>query len=206
MKTDYYKKFENELENIKSSGKRPKILIHACCAPCSSYVSELLSGYFDITLYFYNPNIFPESEHDRRENELKEFLKEFDPQGKIKLITEKYSPMDFARCTLEHETDTEGGERCFRCYDLRLSKTAEKAKELNFDYFATTLTISPHKNAQKINESGEHLSGIYEVKYLRSDFKKRNGFKRSLELSKEYCLYRQDYCGCEFSMERKNSE
>lgn len=206
MKTDHYKKFETELEKVRSSEVRPRILIHACCAPCSSHVSELLSDHFQITLYFYNPNIFPESEHDRRENELKDFLKKFDPEGKIDLITEKYSPMDFARCTLGHETDREGGERCFRCFDLRLSKTAEKAKELNFDFFATTLTISPHKNAQKINESGEQLSGVYEVSYLPSDFKKKNGFKRSSELSRKYGLYRQDYCGCEFSMERNRSE
>lgn len=206
MKTDYYKKFESELEKVKSSGIRPRILIHACCAPCSSHVSELLSDHFQITLYFYNPNIFPESEHYRRENELKEFLKEFDPEGKIKLITEKYSPMDFARCSVGLESEHEGGERCFRCYDLRLSKTAEKAKELNFDYFATTLTISPHKNAQRINESGEHLSSVYEVNYLPSDFKKKNGFKRSSELSLKYGLYRQDYCGCEFSAQRDLTE
>lgn len=197
---NYQTILEDELFHLKESGIKPKLLLHACCAPCSSYVIEYLQEYFFITVYFFNPNIFPEAEHTRRLEELKRFLKDFRSEQQIGLIHEKYSPMEFAECAKGFEEEKEGGERCFRCFDLRLAKTAEKAGELKYDYFTTTLTISPHKNAEVINQKGTELSKKHAIKYLVSDFKKKNGFKRSLELSLEYGLYRQDYCGCEFSM------
>lgn len=196
---DHFKKFTYELENVKRSGKRPKLLLHSCCAPCSSYASETVSDVFDTTLYFYNPNIYPEQEHNRRRDELKRFLSEYDKDKKLDIIYERYSPIDFANCSFGLENDMERGERCSKCYELRLSKTAEKAHQLGFDYFATTLTISPHKDAIRINSIGDHYSKIYRIKYLHTDFKKKNGFKISLQISEEYNLYRQDYCGCEFS-------
>ncbi len=196
---DHFKKFTEELEAVKRTGKRPKLLLHTCCAPCSSYASDAVSDYFDTTLYFYNPNIYPESEHNRRKDELSRFMSEYDTDKKINVIYERYSPLDFANCSFGLENDVERGERCSRCYELRLSKTAEKAQHLKFDYFATTLTISPHKDSIRINEIGAHYSGIYQIKYLHTDFKKKNGFKKSLDISREYDLYRQDYCGCEFS-------
>ncbi len=191
---------EEELEKIKTLPEKPSLLLHACCAPCSSYIIELLRDYFKITLYFYNPNIYPKEEHDRRLNELKLFVERFDSNNEINLIEEKYTPLEFATCVSGLEDEREGGARCFKCYDLRLSRTAVKASDDKFDYFCTTLSISPHKNAEKINEIGKELSNIYDAKFLFSNFKKKNGFKRSLELSKKYDLYRQDYCGCEYSI------
>ncbi|MBU4487313.1 MAG: epoxyqueuosine reductase QueH [Candidatus Delongbacteria bacterium] len=203
---NYQTVFENELEKIGKLNYKPKLLLHACCAPCSSYVIEYLHEYFEITVFFYNPNIYPVTEYERRLNELIKFLKEFKYDQKINIIHEKYSHFEFANCASGFEAVKEGGERCFKCYELRLSKTAEKAKELEYDYFTTTLTISPHKNSEKINEIGKKLSDIYGVKFLYSDFKKKNGFKRSLELSEEYGLYRQNYCGCEYSMNDRYQE
>jgi epoxyqueuosine reductase len=206
MKINYQKTYEDEIKTVSALKEKPRLLLHACCAPCSSYVLEELRDIFSITVYFFNPNIYPEAEHNRRYSELVSFLKNSDPDGKTGLIYEKYSPLEFAHCAAGLERSKEGGERCFSCYDLRLSKTAEKARELKYDYFTTTLTISPHKNAEKINESGSDLSAVYGVKYLISDFKKKNGFKRSAELSKLYGLYRQDYCGCEFSIQTGTGE
>ena len=191
---------EEELEKIKDLPERPSLLLHACCAPCSSYIIELLRDFFNITLYFYNPNIYPKEEHDRRLNELKLFVERFDSNNNIDLIKENYTPIEFATCITGLENEKEGGARCFKCYDLRLSRTALKAKDNNFDYFCTTLSISPHKNAEKINDIGKELADIYGVKFLFSNFKKKNGFKRSLELSKDFDLYRQEYCGCEYSI------
>jgi epoxyqueuosine reductase len=206
MKVNYAKIFEEEIRKISMLKIKPGLLLHACCAPCASYVLEELRKYFHITVYFFNPNIFPEQEHNRRFSELDTFLKKIDPERSISLIYEKYSPMEFAHCSSGLESEPEGGVRCFQCYDLRLSKTAEKARELKIEYFTTTLTISPHKNSTRINESGGELAGVYGVKYLFSDFKKNNGFKRSAELSREFDLYRQDYCGCEFSTKRSAPE
>jgi hypothetical protein len=203
---NYQDLMEKELTRIRESGMKPKLLIHSCCAPCSSYAVELLKEYFEITLYFYNPNIFPESEHNRRYEELVKFIGESTDFTGVKVIFENYSPIDFAGCSLGLENEREGGLRCFNCYDLRLSKTAQKAKDMGFDYFATTLTISPHKNSEKINEIGNRLTDVYEVKFLNSDFKKKDGFKRSLEISRKYELYRQDYCGCEYSLISKTVE
>ncbi|MDA3838377.1 MAG: epoxyqueuosine reductase QueH [Candidatus Delongbacteria bacterium] len=200
MKINYQNMMEEELNIIKVLPEKPSLLLHTCCAPCSSYIIELLRDYFDITLYFYNPNIYPKEEHDRRLNELRLFVERFDSNKDIKLIAEEYTPIEFASCVTGLEEEREGGSRCFKCYDLRLSKTAVRASEENFDYFCTTLSISPHKNAEKINEIGKELANIYEVKFLFSNFKKKNGFKRSLELSKDFDLYRQEYCGCQYSM------
>lgn len=197
---NYQPVFEKELERLKFEALRPKLLLHACCAPCSSYVLECLRDYFDITVYFFNPNIYPEKEYSRRLTELEKFLKDFDRGNNIGFIHEEYSPLEFAACAKGYEDEKEGTGRCSRCFDLRLSKTAGKARELSFDYFATTLTVSPHKNAEVINSTGISLSETYGIKYLVSDFKKKNGFKRTIELSAEYGLYRQNYCGCEFSL------
>ncbi|NOR45323.1 MAG: recombinase [Candidatus Delongbacteria bacterium] len=206
MKINYQNMMEEELKKIKDLPKKPSLLLHACCAPCSSYIIELLRDYFNITLYFYNPNIYPKEEHDRRLNELKLFVERFDSNNNINLIAEKYTPMEFASCVSGLEDEREGGARCFKCYDLRLSRTAVRASEDKFDYFCTTLSISPHKNAEKINKIGKELADIYDVKFLFSNFKKKNGFKRSLEISKDFDLYRQEYCGCEYSMSNEVSE
>jgi len=206
MKVNYAEIFDDEIKTVSKLDKRPELLLHACCAPCASYVLEELREHFRITVYFFNPNIFPEQEHNRRFSELENFLKKIDQERDIDLIYEKYSPLEFAHCSAGLGSEPEGGARCFQCYDLRLSKTAEKARELKSDYFTTTLTISPHKNSARINETGGALAEVYGVKYLFSDFKKNSGFKRSAELSREYGLYRQDYCGCEFSVKRSVSE
>ena len=189
----------NRLEN------KPKLLLHSCCAPCSSYVLEYLSKHFEITVLYYNPNIYPEKEYFFRENEQERFISEVFPDD-VKFIKIGYNPDEFYTAVKGFEGIKEGGERCFKCYLLRLEKTAQIAKENNFDFFTTTLSISPYKNAEKLNEIGEALSEKYGVKYLVSDFKKKNGYKRSTELSKEYNIYRQNYCGCVFSKAERESE
>ena len=189
----------NRLEN------KPKLLLHSCCAPCSSYVLEYLSKHFDITVLYYNPNIYPEKEYFFRENEQERFINEVFSND-VKFKKEEYNPDEFYTAVKGLEGIKEGGERCFKCYLLRLEKTAQVAKENNFDFFTTTLSISPYKNAEKLNEIGEALSGKYGVKYLVSDFKKKNGYKRSTELSREYNIYRQDYCGCVFSKAEREAE
>lgn len=194
--------YQKELDKLISTipdGQVPRLLIHGCCAPCSSYCLEYLSQYFSITLYFYNPNIYPESEYSLRSDEARRFISEMDFKHPVEFIEGAFDPKEFYDAVKGYEKDPEGGERCFRCYRLRLESTAKLAKELGFDYFTTTLSISPLKRADKINEIGEEIAEIYQVKHLPSDFKKKNGYKRSTELSKEYGLYRQDYCGCVFS-------
>lgn len=195
-KINYNKKMEEVIQSL--NGKKAKLLLHSCCAPCSSYVLEYLSVFFDITLYFYNQNIHPESEYIQRFNELKEFTKKV-YKGKINIISEEYNPKEFFSVIKGYEKELEGGSRCTLCYHMRLKKAAEKARDCAYEYFGSVLTISPHKNAARINLIGENLSTIYGVKFLYSDFKKNNGFKKSLEISKEYNLYRQQYCGCSFS-------
>ena len=198
-----------EVEQNKQEGNLPKLLLHACCAPCSSAVLEKLSQYFDITIFYYNPNIYPEAEYQRRLNELKQFLTKFKPsQNPINLIEAEYKPEDFyAAVNTENEPElakeAERGERCRRCYLFRMQKAFEFAKTNTFDYFTTTLSISPYKDAEKINVIGEMLQQPEGPSYLYADFKKGNGFLRSLQLSEEYGLYRQDYCGCVFSRENK---
>lgn len=177
----------------------PRLFLHACCAPCSSYVLEYLSEYFDITVFFYNPNITEYDEYLKRKNELIRFIEEKKFRHNVRMIDGDYSPEAFFEMSKGREELSEGGARCFDCYLLRLERTAEVAKEKDFDYFCTTLSVSPHKNSQKLNEIGCFLSQKYDIKYLYSDFKKRNGYKRSIELSAQYKLYRQNYCGCIYS-------
>lgn len=179
--------------------KVPKLLVHSCCAPCSSYVLEYLSDYFEITVYYYNPNIYPEAEYNRRAKEQEDLINSMPLKNPVRFINGKYEPQKYYELIKGHEKDSEGGDRCAICYRMRLEEAAKVAREGGYEFYTTTLTISPHKNADKLNEIGQELASIYGVLFLPSDFKKRNGFKRSVELSDEYGLYRQDYCGCIFS-------
>jgi predicted adenine nucleotide alpha hydrolase (AANH) superfamily ATPase len=206
MKINYEILMEKQLKEIEKTGIKPKLLLHSCCAPCSSAILEFLQNYFDITVYFYNPNITFEEEYYKRLNEQREYHKK---RGySINVIEGNYDPKeDFFKQVKGLEDRKEGGERCFKCYTLRMEATAQKAKELGFDYFSTVLSISPLKNAQWINEIGEKLAEKYNIKFLNGDFKKKNRYLRSTEISREYELYRQDYCGCVFSkMERETKE
>ena len=198
-KINYQKILDDKLKDISEGGVRPKLLLHACCAPCSSYVIEYLSRFFEITLYFYNPNIFPSEEYAFRAEELARLVSEMPSAEGAVIKLESYNSDEFYNAIRGKEEMAEGGERCKICYKLRLERTARYASENGFDCFCTTLSISPYKNSVWLNEIGEELSKKYEVEYLLSDFKKKNGYKRSCELSDEYRLYRQDYCGCEFS-------
>lgn len=249
MKRNYQKELDQLLGQItdgKGQHPAPKLFLHSCCAPCSSYVLEYLSQYFQITVFYYNPNIYPEEEYFKRVEEQKEFIRQFQQnmgqeniQGKsfacsqqnigqagggkgsacqplqsgktrvfhrIGFLEGGYDKEKFYQMAKGLESLKEGGERCFRCYGLRLRETAQRAKELGMDYFTTTLSISPLKNAAKLNEIGEELAEEYGIRYLSSDFKKREGYKRSVELSKEYGMYRQDYCGCIFSMQERQQK
>jgi predicted adenine nucleotide alpha hydrolase (AANH) superfamily ATPase len=208
---NYQKELDKILENMEKNGELGKnLLLHSCCAPCSSYCLEYLRQYFRITVFYYNPNISFEEEYRKRVEEQKRLIQVFNQQvvdGQatgfpIKIIEGDYEPDKFFDMARGLEDCKEGGERCFKCYELRLRKTAELAKNSSFDYFTTTLTISPLKNAAKLNEIGESLGKEYGVEWLVSDFKKKNGYKRSTELSKEYNLYRQDYCGCVYSKQQ----
>ncbi len=190
---------EKEIERLQAEGVRPKLLLQACCAPCSSYTLEYIARAFDITLFFYNPNISPKSEYDFRASELERFINQHPACGKVKLEICGYDNTPFAKIAKGLEDLPEGGERCMKCYRLRLEETAKAAKNGGYDYFCTTLSISPHKNAAALNRFGKELSEEYGVHYLFSDFKKKGGYARSIELSKEYGLYRQDYCGCAYS-------
>lgn len=196
-KINYQKQTDNIIQGLKD--KKPRLLIHSCCAPCSSYTLEYLSEYFEITVFYYNPNIYPLEEFEKRFNEQKRFIEEMSFLNKVNLIRGEYLYDEFEQIAKGLENVHEGGERCFKCYRLRIEKTAKLAKEMGFDYFCTTLSISPLKNSQKINEIGFDLENIYSVKWLPSDFKKREGYKRSIELSKKYNLYRQNFCGCVYS-------
>ena len=235
-------KIEEIQKEIFRTGKKPSLLLHACCAPCSSYVLEYLHRFFEITIFYYNPNIHPQTEFARRLNELKNFLPKFsaDADGEnFNLMEAEYFPKEFFDAVQAErdnlQTERERGERCFRCYKLRMERAFDFAQKNKFDFFTTTLSISPHKDAQKINEIGaeleknnlekiaqnkvraenfsenenensceknsQNVAANFHTKYLYADFKKQNGFKRSLELSKKYGLYRQDYCGCIYSKE-----
>lgn len=192
--------YQKELEKIiEKTENVPSVLLHSCCAPCSSYVMEYLSCYFNLGVLYFNPNISPESEYEKRVNELERLISEMPFKNEVKLIKGRYEPKEFYDAVKGFEKCEEGGERCFICYELRLREAAVMAKKLGYDYFTTTLTISPLKNATKINEIGKKLEEEIGVRMLPSDFKKKNGYKRSVELSKEYDLYRQDFCGCVFS-------
>ena len=206
--------FQKELDSILSkinTADKPKLLLHACCGPCSSYVLEYLYKYFQITVFYYNPNIYPQEEYTRRLEELKNLYLKFPPalEGKIQVIEENYNPDDFYEAVKtkkepELATEKERGERCRRCYEFRLKKAFDYAQKNNFDYFCTTLSISPFKDAEKINVIGKELEKEDGPKWLVSDFKKKGGFKRSLEISSEYGLYRQDYCGCIYSLKNRS--
>ena len=196
---NYQKILDKELEKIKSEGTTPTLLLHSCCAPCSSYVIEYLSKYFKITVFYYNPNISPDNEYRYRADEQKRLIESMPLENPVKFLEGEYNPADFFEASKGLENEPEGGARCAKCFNMRLSKTAETAQQGNYDYFTTTLTISPLKNAQLINNIGKELSKKYNVPYLLSDFKKKNGYKRSIVLSNEYNLYRQNYCGCVFS-------
>lgn len=193
--------YQNETDSVIESlnGTVPTLLLHSCCAPCSSYTLEYLSRYFSITVFYFNPNISPKAEFDKRFAEQKRLIETLPSENKISLICGDYNYDEFLNIARGYESVPEGGERCFRCYRMRLEKTAELAKQNGFDYFCTTLSISPLKNSQKINEIGFDVAEKYGVKWLPSDFKKREGYKRSIELSREYDLYRQNFCGCVFS-------
>lgn len=205
-KTNYSVLLEKTIKEIKARSIKPKLLLHACCAPCSSYVLEYLSEHFDITVFFFNPNISPKSEYEFRENELRRLICEMPLPSEIKLVSGEYHPEDFYDMAKGLEALAEGGERCKRCYRMRLLASAQYAKENGFDYFTTTLSISPYKNAEWLNSIGKELGDELGVEYLFSDFKKKNGYKRSCELSEIYGLYRQDYCGCEFSKKTKENK
>lgn len=193
---NYQKKLDEIIDGMEG---RKTLLLHGCCAPCSSYVLEYLSEYFDISLLFYNPNIYPSEEYQKRLKEVKRLIGEMPLKFEVKIIEGRYEPAEFFVMSKGLEKAEEGGERCFKCYRLRLEEAARAAKEGGFDFFTTTLSISPHKNAQKLNEIGEELEKQYGIKYLYADFKKKEGYKRSIELSRKYGLYRQNYCGCGFS-------
>lgn len=201
---NYQKLLDETLNNLIEENSRKKLLLHACCAPCSSYVLEYLSKYFDITIYYYNPNIYPEEEYQRRLNELKRFLSVYKTKNKVNIVEENYNPEEYYNSVKGLELLGEKSIRCKNCYKFRMDKAARYAEGNGFDYFTTTLSISPYKNSIWINEIGKELEEKYNIKYLYSDFKKKNGYKRSLELSKEYKLYRQDYCGCVYSMKEKD--
>lgn len=207
MNRNYQKELDRTLEMIQKMKYVPSLLLHSCCAPCSSYVLEYLSQYFSITVLYYNPNIFPEEEFEKRICEQQRLIREMPVRHKIHFVAGDYDSDKFYSMAKGLEDIPEGGERCFKCYQLRLRETARRAKEGGFDYFTTTLSISPLKNAQKLNEIGGCLAEEYGVQYLLSDFKKKNGYRRSTELSAEYGLYRQDYCGCIYSkMERERQK
>ena len=205
-KRNYQKELDKLIERNQKEGKTPRLFLHACCAPCSSYVMEYLSQYFEITIFFYNPNIAPLEEYSHRVAEIRRLIGEMEFVHPVTLVEGRYDPEEFYELAKGLEDVPEGGERCFRCYRLRMEEAAKLAKEGGYDYFTTTLSISPLKNAQKLNEIGERLAGEYGVAYLVSDFKKRNGYKRSTELSKIYGLYRQDYCGCIYSKNQRERE
>lgn len=196
---NYQKELDKILGELEAKGETPRLFLHSCCAPCSTYVLEYLSQYFRITDFFYNPNIDPESEYTKRIVELQRLIDTMPLRHSVSFLAGPYDRDKFYAMVRGLEHVKEGGERCFKCYELRLRETARLAVEGEYDYFTTTLSISPHKNADKLNEIGNRLGEEYGVAYLPSDFKKKNGFKRSIELSAKYDLYRQNYCGCIFS-------
>lgn len=187
-----------EIEEVKTSGIRPRMVLHTCCAPCSTHILELLKEVFDLALYFYDPNIHPREEYEKRRDEMRGYAETIS----IPFIEGPYDIERWFDVTRGHEDDREGSERCFICYEMRLGEAARFARDNGFGFFGTVLSVSPHKNAKKINEIGVSLSREYGIRYLEADFKKRDGFKRSIALSKEHGLYRQDYCGCIYSMRR----
>ena len=203
---NYQKELDKLIEQLSKEQRVPKLLLHSCCAPCSSYVLEYLSNYFEITVFYYNPNIFPENEYTKRILEQQTLISDMKVKYTVSFLAGNYDRERFFQIAEGLEHLREGGERCFKCYELRLDEAAKVARDAGFDYFTTTLSISPLKNADKLNEIGTRLADKYGVQYLQSDFKKKNGYKRSIELSSEYGLYRQDYCGCEYSFRDRQKQ
>lgn len=202
MMQNNYQKFLDTVSHIDKS-KKPSLLLHVCCAPCSTACLEVLNEYFDITVFYYNPNIAPFNEYQKRLAEEQKFVATCYPT--IKIIEVGYENEKFEQLAKGYEDLPEGGERCKKCYRLRLKKTGEYAKENGFDYFTTTLTVSPYKNSQVLNQIGEEIAQELGINYLTSDFKKNDGYKRSIVLSKQYDLYRQDYCGCQYSKKAREN-
>ena len=198
-KRNFQKELDKIIDGQIQEDTVPRLLLHSCCAPCSSYVLKYLAEYFSITVLYYNPNISPGEEYTKRVEEQRRLIEEMPVKNSITLIACDYEPQEFYDAVRGLEKEPEGGARCFVCYELRMREAAMYAAKYGFDYFTTTLSISPLKNAEKINEIGEKLSAEYGVKHLPSDFKKREGYKQSVELSAQYNLYRQNYCGCIFS-------
>ena len=196
MKENYSDMCEEILKNLT---QKKKLLLHSCCAPCSSYVISYLTKYFDITILYYNPNIFPFEEYEKRKEEQLRLINQIDKINNIDFIECNYENDIYNKLIKGLEEEPEKGKRCNVCYELRMEKTAKLAKENNYDYFCTTLSVSPHKNSNMINQIGKELEKKYQIKWLYSDFKKKDGYKKSIELSKKYNLYRQNYCGCVFT-------
>lgn len=205
-KQNYHLKMLEMINEYCDEQKVPKLLLHSCCAPCSSYCLEVLSQYFSVTVFYYNPNIYPPEEYEMRVEEQARFVKEFPAKNPITFVEGVYDTARFYEMAKGMEQLKEGGERCFACYELRLRESAEYAKQHGYDFFTTTLSISPLKNAEKLNEIGKQLEEEYGIKYLYSDFKKQNGYKRSTEISTEYDMYRQYYCGCVYSKKQRDDE
>ena len=206
QKINYQKKMEQVLAQLKADGRTPRLLLHSCCAPCSSYVLEYLSEFFYITDFYYNPNISPADEYRKRVNEMQRLIREMPMKHPVEFVEGIYDPDRFYEMAMGKEDIPEGGERCFECFEMRLREAAREAVRLHMDYFTTSLSISPLKDAQKLNEIGIRLGKEYGIPYLASDFKKKNGFRRSTELSREYNLYRQNYCGCVYSKRQAERE
>ena len=198
LQENYSKTMEKYLRSLKTTDLKPSLLLHSCCGPCSSVALERLADYFNVTLLFYNPNIQPEDEFLKRQSEQQKLINKM--SYNINIITPEYNEQEFLEYVKGLESLPEGSFRCQKCFELRLKRTARIAKEVNSNYFTTTLTTSPHKNTQLINQIGLNIAKDYKVEFLCADFKKKDGYKRSIELSKKYELYRQNYCGCLFSL------
>lgn len=205
---NYDRKMEDIIKENRTKGLRPKLLLQVCCAPCSSQVLTRLKEDFDVDFFYYNPNIYPPEEYEKRADTVKDLVDQMGLETNV--IVSKNNPKEFYDYVDTRKDDIEGGKSCYKCYELRLRETARLAKEKKYDYFTTSLSISPYKKSKWLNEIGENLEKEFGIKYLYSDFKKKNGYKNSIELSKKYNLYRQDYCGCIFSykemLEHKKSK
>ena len=206
QKINYQKLCEEEISKASAGERVPSVLLHSCCAPCSSYCIEYLSQYFRVTVFYYNPNIYPDSEYYHRVKEQQEFINRFPAKYPVGFIEGDFDTQEFYKAAKGLEQEPERGARCTECFKLRLGRTAEVASEKRFDYFTSTLTISPMKDAALLNQIGSEMGEVHGVKWLPSDFKKKNGYLRSCELSREYGIYRQDYCGCVFSYNERQKE
>ena len=198
-KINYQIELDKIIDNLQKENRVPTLLLHSCCAPCSSYCLSYLANYFKITIFYYNPNISPAEEYQKRVEEQKRLISELPVKNKVSFAEGKYEPEKFFEMAKGLQNIPEGGERCFKCYEMRQRKAAVYAAENGFEFFTTTLSISPHKNAAKLNEIGLKLEKEYGIRYLVSDFKKKGGYLKSIEYSRQYDLYRQNYCGCVYS-------